>query len=319
MSPKSFFLIFCILFFISIVGKGYSYYYSLSVQPNYLYLGQTNLKQHLISAKEIENDSREKIFFLGSSSVAGNNYPIKSTLADYYNLLDKNYLSFNLGSLQATILEAYIYYKMARDIYRPKIVFLGLDSDLFPSDFGGTDLLYKNIEILQDKIPEDIYSSLLSHKKIKYFNKFEIANFISIPYDRLLNFKHYMSEIRTDLYGHMMSKNVYGKKGKQFNNVYKDQFTLNLITQMKNEIEKDKGELVVYLVPEFQSQKYISEYQKYYKYIEGELSLRKINWINLNSIFSNDPKYFVDYIHLTPEGHEGLAKNLFQSQQGIKN
>lgn len=86
-------------------------YYSQNFKINYLNYRAVGLNHHVISDKSF--NPQKTILMLGSSSLAGSNVPLFSTVTDFLNRNSLNVYFYNLGMLEGTLIDSYVFLKLA--------------------------------------------------------------------------------------------------------------------------------------------------------------------------------------------------------------
>jgi hypothetical protein len=278
--------------------------FSKKKHSNYLFIGQMNFDHHLLA-----NDltTKKKIFFLGSSAVAGNNIPDETTLADYFNQLMPQYKAYNLATMQANLLDANVilnYFKTKN----PKVAVLGIDPSVFWND--QSSLLSK---VHSDYIePENIHllnldSKLLFDEKLKM--KFHRDP--TPPTNFQIWWKSNLFLAREKFWGPLFNKKIFGK----------EQLILEKINSESNlawglidnfiKLARANGITPVIFLGPILSSTYPNESFEIFKNRMSAKSLQlNFTYLNYSDLLSPTHDNFLDFVHLTPKGNNLLAQKI---------
>ena len=284
---------------------------------NYLFEGDLNLKQHLISHPH-EQEHDKKIVFLGSSSLAGDLVPKFSTVTDYFNEFNPLIMAYNLGVFQGHFLDSLIYFKMAQK-YRPKYAIVGINVDLFPF-FAGGKLAINKYSTVQSYLSAEFVSFLKRESK-KKFDPSEIVKQKfprQLPLDSVINYNSWLFHLKDKIFGPTRDTAFYGHSGNKIADAVKNNnHTLKLIAALKKMADQSGTKLFFYFEPVFNPD-HAYEKSRYHNFQEKikMICLREgIPLFDYTHLLSEEAYYFRDYIHLQPEGYRALA---FQIAQDFK-
>jgi hypothetical protein len=278
---------------------------------NYLYIGQLNLDNHFLT---VDQTSKDKIFFLGSSAVAGNNVPANTTLTDYFNQQNTHYQAYNLAALQANLLDANILLNLFKE-KRPKVAILGIDpsillenqSSLFSKyHSSGADLdLKKQIETslhvtLKDKIELVLHTEPTSPTNFQVWWKSALIN------------------LRMNFWGPLFNKKLYGEERKILNSINSQENpTWGLIDTFIYTSRKNNIIPVIFIEPILTNTYPEKEFLVFQDRLKEKSELLNFSLLDYSSLFPPSHDFFYDFVHLTPAGYEKLASKL--SEDLIKN
>lgn len=291
----------------------YNYQLSVTLKPNYLYIGSLNLDQHAIS-NPIKSD-QTKIIFLGSSAVAGSNIPPRTTTSDYFEAESNRIKSYNLATMEATLLDSLVYFEQSLK-YSPKVAFLGLNPGSFPL-LPSNRLIWNNREFskkfLSKKLIEAIDHNRLKKADFKYFIDKKRPK--SLPSLILLEYKTALFHARNKLFGPVFSHLLFGAAGQSLDHVLDPKNELVGVLGKIGEHFKKKGvRLIIYLEPITFPHRVYGEksFERYLSLMKEVLTNQGIEFYDYTNLLPNTNIYFSDFIHLTPEGNQLVAKNLFK-------
>lgn len=291
----------------------YNYQLSVTIKPNYLYIGSLNLNQHAISKDQYSRT--KKIIFLGSSAVAGSNIPPKTTTSDYFNKKAQNFKSFNLATMEATLLDSLVYFEQSLK-YNPKVAFLGINPGSFPL-LPSNRLIWDNREFSKKFLSKKLIAAI-DHNRLK---KADFKYYIdknrpkSIPSDLLLSYKTWLYELRFNLFGPIFSHLLFGATGQSLDHVLNPKNELvALLGRIKSHFDEKRVRLIIYLEPiTFPQKVYGSDsFNNYLSLMKKTLEAQSIEFYDYTNLLPNTNVYFSDFIHLTPEGNKTVANQLFK-------
>lgn len=292
--------------------KWSEYNHSKHSLPNYLYQGSVNLNQHAITKS---SQSEPSVLFLGSSAVSGSNFPKQSTTPDYFQKLVPQYSVYNLGVLQATILESYTYFLLALNHTKPKLVILGIDPDLFPQEISGTRVLCHNKALLDGFFPIDLKQKILNEceKKLFLIEDLFKSDQVSIPGPFHIWYRTFLNDIRHEVFGPVMSAHVIGNRMTKAEQVPIQLDKIELLSEIKKMTEQSGGKFVVFLEPQLEVDKIYGQqnFILYKEFITKKFMEYGILGFDYVDLFPNTAENFMDYIHLTPQAYEKLATKLY--------
>lgn len=278
-----------------------------SAPANYLYMNATDLQGHLLIAER--DKTYERIIFLGSSAVAGSNIPRASTTSDYLNRrLSPPYKSYNLATLQASLLESLVYLEMAIAI-RPALVVLGIEPGAFPR-FSSSPVLWRNGAFIKKLMGEEMAKAIENERIMKLDSLiFETQN---RPPDYYLSYLELIEGLKNSFFGPVFNVNLYGQKGQSLSHVLQtDNPLINLLKKLSEHMKERKIKLVVYLEPIFRPEvTYGPGFENYLRQVKKILNDQEIPFFDYTNLVPPVHDYFSDFIHMTPAGNQLVANTL---------
>jgi hypothetical protein len=270
----------------------------------YLYIGQSNLNNHLLS---VDQTTKDKIIFLGSSAVAGNNIPRKTTLTDYFNQLNPRYQVYNLAAPQSNLLDANVILNIFKN-KSPKIVILGIDptvlfedqSSLFSQIYSSRANPYK-----KNEIENFLHNSLLEKIEI-YLHEDPVP-----PTDFQIWWKSLLMEFRYQFWGPLFNKQIYGKNRNTLEDINSEtnQSWILIDTFIKTARENNIIP-IIFLEPILDSTYPNNEFIAFQKKIKEKSEKLHFKLLDYSSFLPSTHDYFYDFVHLTPNGYLRLATKL---------
>lgn len=289
------------------------------VRQNYLFKGSVDLRNHVIS--DGVPLGKRAIVMLGSSTVSGNNIPPATTISDYYNRLVPRDKSYNLGVMEASVVDSLIWLNLAQKKVRPAIVFYGMN----PSDFRtdpGSPLIWSHSQEVRTLLPENIARSVERDR----WNKRDL----SVPVTQLFG-KPPLTSVQTSIftwqwklrrwtYGPLYDKAIDSlerRDGTVEAVADSDGQMMDLVACMKALAAQTHGELIAYLEPMQVPDGPGTAFDRYKNTLTSKLSATHVRFLDFGHLLPNTAEYFVDYIHLTPEGNKRVAEELAKASGGI--
>lgn len=294
-----------LLLAIFVVGYGYVVINAKLIRSNYLYVGQLDLKSHEI----FNNNSNNKIVFLGSSAVSGNNVPPKSTIVDKFNFQTGKDIGFNLGIMQANLLDANILLSLIKN-EKVGIAILGLDPSIL-LDASPTFFAKNNFKKL--KSPEmERYSKYFSNRK-KNFDDIENAVHVEpLPPNSIqVEWKKMLWELRYLFWGNVYNKKIYGEDRKYIKNSLSEKnVSWELLHEFANTSYGNKIVPVVFLSPILNSTYNEFELSKFRESVAKIAIEENIVIFDYIDLLSSSNENFYDFVHLTPRGNWEVARKI---------
>lgn len=295
----------------------YFYYDNLNIRQNYLYLGQSSLEKHEISYVD---PSANKIIFLGSSAVAGSNIPQHTTSVDFFNKFLKNYYAYNLAALECSSLESLILLKLTEE-RQPQIVVMGLNPGSFPSHLPGGNLLWNNFSLLTDFLTSYEKAAIEKDKAIKsdLFQKFGIGMSKILPTQHHINIQTFLFDLRFKIFGNVFNTNLLGKNGQSSVSAFNtNTMYYRAIAYIKELSVKKNFKFYIYLEPIYKANEVYGEqdFATYIKTVKEYLKQFNVEFFDYTNLNPSTHDFFYDFIHMTPQGNERVAKQLYQDLGG---
>lgn len=287
--------------------------------PNYLEINSINLDHHFISK---ENTKGKSLIILGSSSVAGSNIPPASTLADYLNNIQKDFVAFNLAKNESTSLEALLFLKLAMEKKQPKVVLMGLGPDMFNGTLSGIAVA-SNMNKLEVDLPVETVEIMNKEIKKKYFIKQWIKYTSSIrpPLELLIKIKSAIYNYKVDFFGQTLSKNPTEQEISVTKTRDTSKIKYVFMDAIINICRKNNITLIVYLVPYLSVEQHSNKinWENNQKDLEIYLRKHQVTFFDYTNVLPPTPEYFLDYTHLKPKGYETIALQFWNDyQQSIR-
>lgn len=300
------------------------YYVSLFIvsgreKYNFLYSDAVNLDRHVITTSDQvpAEAALKKIIFLGGSSISGNNIPVGTTISDYFNGYLKKSRSYNLGTMQATIITELIYLQLVAR-HNPSWIIYGVSPDDFPLDEFDSPIILQYRGFLHGLVPETVETEL---ERVAQYKKpyLEIANSFlgfSTPTPLHLAVYSWLEEMRLKIYGRLYAQAThYCPEGKINEALAPENITLPLIGTLRDLAEKQGAKFFVFLNPLLTESK--RAHDEFRTRMTAILDEKKIKYADFSELLPESHDYFLDFIHLTPEGNKKLAESIFRVLGGV--
>jgi hypothetical protein len=294
-----------------ILSVGYRYYEVKNTKQNYLYMGSLGLSKHLIAKSD---PSEKKVIILGNSPVSGNNIPRNTTTTDYLNLLEGDKTFYNLASMEQSIVESMVYMNQAA-VYKPELVLVGINARTFPNHIGGKELFQYNDEFLKESLNKLEYEKLEKEINLKrnVFSFITKAFSGKTPSSFQLEFQTFFNKLRTQFYGDLYNRSIYGKLSDSIDHLQKsDSSALIYLESFIKLANKLNIRPIFYFVPIHDLEKIypIEEYRKYKKLITDFVISKKVLIFDYDNALSSNHHNYIDFIHRTAKGNREMAKLL---------
>lgn len=306
-----------IIFLFFTLSLGISYLieknYSETNKINYLNYRAANLKQHVISSPSIKAESN--VLMLGSSSLAGSNVPKNSTITDFLNESHKTKSTYfyNLGMLEGALLDSFVFLKLAQNERKIDLIILGISPDMFIRNTDSIPLAV-NYQKVKNNFDASLQQEIEERFKSKLYFNF-VTNFLaekSLPYQFILNVKHHFYYWQRQLFGDAFTSHVKNQGLKKLPFEMDNNTWVNLLDPILQFSDKNQIKIKVYFEPHLYLDKYFDphEYQAFKTKVTDYFKKRNIIIYDFDQAIPNSPQYFIDYVHLTPEGNKLLATKI---------
>lgn len=271
---------------------------------NYLYLGQYNLKNHLLT---VDQTTKEKILFLGSSAVAGNRIPIQTTLIDYFNQQNPQYQAYNLAAFQMNLLDANIILNSFKNKL-PKLAILGIDpsvlsanqSSLFSKSHSASaipELKLKMNDMLNSSLQDKI--ELLLHRDPEPPSNFQLW------------WKSLLVNLKNRFWGSVFNKQIYGTERKMLPAINSESNPSWILIDTFIKTAKNSNILPVIIIEPILNSTYPKEEFDIFKArMKKKSEVLNFTLFDYSSTLPSTHDFFSDFVHLTPVGYETLATKL---------
>ncbi|MBK25577.1 MAG: hypothetical protein CME70_16390 [Halobacteriovorax sp.] len=282
----------------------------------YLYTGATNLSQHLVS----KTDLKEKIIFLGNSSVAGSNIPKMNNISDQLNQHLTNYQSYNLGVLGASTTALLTLFKLSLK-YNPKVLIIGINPGLFANNESGF-LEWNNLELLKSSLPKDHIEQIQKQKDNKKLFSFFTSDSMKVAYPpvELLELKSAIFNLKEKIYGPTMSTDIYGKKGVSILDIKTQaKQSFSVLKSLITEAKENKIVVLAYFDPIYKSDTSFNkkDFEEFKLSVKEELVPLEVNFFDYTNSLESNSENFLDYIHLNPAGNRRMGKIISIDLKGL--
>ena len=273
---------------------------------NYLFMGQLNLDNHLATVDQTE---KEKIFFLGSSAIAGQYIPLSTTLADYFSQLNPQYQAYNLAAYKSTLLDTNIILNIYKE-KKPKVVILGID----PSVIGENQTsLFAKVHA-DNAIPE-LQHSMDKFLRISFKDKLEIATSDKpLPPTALQAWwKTSLIQLRHDFWGPLFYKKLFNKPNETLIGINSPNNTSWILIDTFIKIAKENNIAPIIFIEPILESTYAPEDLAQFIYIMKQKSAAlNFTLFDYSALLESTHDFFYDFVHLTPKGYEKLAHQITQ-------
>lgn len=284
-------------------------YYSQNFKINYLNYRAVGLNHHVISDKSF--NPQKTMLMLGSSSLAGSNVPLHSTVTDFLNRKSSNAYFYNLGMLEGTLIDSYVFLKLALIERKPHVLVLGLNPDMFIDNYESVALA-SNYSLVENDFDKNFRSEASETFQNKLYFKF-VLNLLgerTIPFQIILNLKHQFYFWQKKCYGYTYDSHVKEQGPRDMPFQIENPDWINRLDLFVAFAAKNNIKMLAYIEPTLR----VHEFYKDHLYLKFKLELsnyfkkNKIKLEDFDQVIPNRPDYFIDYVHLTPKGNELLAE-----------
>jgi hypothetical protein len=290
-----------------------------AAKQNFLFKGSVDLRHHIIS--EGVPPGERAVLMLGSSTVSGNNIPPATTISDYYNRIVIGQRSYDLGLMEANIVDSLILLHLAQKKVRPAVVIYGMNPSNFRSLPGGP-LIWSHPDEVRSLLPPEIAAIIERDRAVKQD--------FSLPLNRLFGKPPPLSaqthiftwqwELRLAVYGPLYDKAIdsLGLRDATVREVLQSgQPMMDLLGTMKRLAAKTDSPFVAYFEPMQMPSDGNGPFAEYKKALRDALARAGVPALDYSHLLPENPNYFVDYLHLTPRGNQRVAQELATTLKDI--
>lgn len=288
---------------------------------NYLPQGSLDLKKHRISHQRLTD--RNQVFFLGSSAVSGINIPPETTISDYFHKIDSQYQSFNLATMQASVIESTIYYLLGLKYTKPSFVIYGVNPDNFPSA-PGSPVIWYHRQMIEGVFSKSLLE-LIDKERIKRADFSTPLTLLLLQISKtsistpILVFRNHL---RYQIFGPLLEKSLFRLNANYLSEaLLSDNLAVQALNNFHQLCKKNGTPLILYFEPILHSEVAFGpgNYKKFREIISYKLNEFGIPYFDYTYLLPQDHRFFIDYIHLTPKGNQRVAQQLASDLKGLVN